>query len=151
MPKNGRPPTYKTREELQAAVDAYFDSCDNKIIKRQHATGKGVTIIETPTPYTMAGLALALNVSRETLNEYSKMDQEGNGRGNKSRREFSDIITRARQRVEAQKIEHGLVGCYDSKLAVLDLASNHGYSTKQDVAVSGTLSVETVNYDDTEK
>ena len=122
----GRPRKYDNREDLQRDIDAYFAKCDNTIIKKQHVTGKGITIVETPTPYTMAGLAVALDMSRETLCAYRR------------EQEYSDIITHARRKIEAQRIEHGLTGCYDSKIAALDLASNHGYATKQDMTFTDT-------------
>jgi recombination DNA repair RAD52 pathway protein len=49
----GRPLKFKTVEELEIKIKAYFDDCDEK--KR---------------PYTMTGLANALDTTRETLLDY---------------------------------------------------------------------------------
>ena len=63
----------------------------------------------------MAGLAMALHMNRDTLNEYSKSDI------------FSGIVSHARERIHTQNIELALIGCHDSKIAALNLASNFGY------------------------
>jgi len=122
-PKNrgGRPMKYTDPVKLQADIDAYFNRCDQNTIKRQYAHSKGITVVETPTPYTMAGLAAALDVHRDTLNEYSRNEV------------FSDIIMRARDRVHQQNITLALTGCHDSRIAALNLASNYGYSTKSEI------------------
>ena len=132
--KTGRPRIFESVEQMQVAIDAYFKRCDETIIKKQHVTGKGVTIVETPTPYTMAGLARALNMDRKTLNNYAHRD------------EFFPAITRARDRIHEQNVTHAMVGCHDSRIAALNLAANYGYSTKHDIQGSGTLMVEVVNY-----
>jgi len=76
---------FKTREELQCAVDSYFDTMDND--KR---------------PYTIAGLAYFLGVCRATVYNYE------------SREKYSDIISRARERcimyLEEQLITQGKGG-----------------------------------------
>ena len=130
----GRPLKYQTAEELQAAVDNYFAECDNRIIVKQHAHSKGITKVETPTPYTIAGLARALGVDRDTINNYSKRD------------EYFGIITGARDKIQESNLTLGLLGCHDSKLAALNLASNYGYSTKSEVNQSGTMTIQVINY-----
>jgi len=89
--KGGRPPKYKTREELQAKIDEYFDSC--WVDKITQVTDKDGNITESNVryqnrPYTIMGLALALGMTRETLCQYAK-----DGR-------FSDIVKKAKQTVE---------------------------------------------------
>lgn len=84
----GRPPLYETVEELQDKIDEYFDYCDNKT-KDVHSEKLGDMIMPDPEPYTMAGLAYALGMSRQTLIDYKNKD------------EFIDAIKKARDRVEA--------------------------------------------------
>ncbi len=130
----GRPPKYTSPAEMQKDIDAYFDKCDGTKIKKQHVTGKGVIEVETPTPYTMAGLAAALNMGRTTLNSYMKSEHytEWKAREPEKATDFRNIITCARQKIEARNLELALVGCYDSKIAALNLSSNYGYSSKQE-------------------
>jgi len=120
----GRPPKYTDTKTLQADVDAYFVHCDNTVINKQHVTGKvDIVIIPTPTPYTMAGLAYWLDMTRETLNQYKYDDM------------FSDVIARARAKIGEANITLALAGCHDSRIAALNLASNFGYASKQEHTV----------------
>ena len=89
--KGGRPPKYKTREELADKIKEYFDSC--WVDKITQVTDKDGNITESNVkyqnrPYTIMGLALALGMCRDTLCEYAK-----NGK-------FSDIVKKAKQTVE---------------------------------------------------
>lgn len=128
----GRPPIWDSPEELQAAVDKYFEDCRNRKIKKQTVQKGEVVEWEVSWPVSMAGLALALDVSRDTLNRYSKTDK------------FSDIIMRARKRIEDENLALASVGCHDSKIAALNLASNFGYSTKQEFAVQDERMVKAI-------
>lgn len=68
----GRPPKFKSVEELQTKIDNYFDHCDKK-----------------NKPYTITGMAVFLDTSRETLLAY------------RGKPKFSDTIKSAKRRVEA--------------------------------------------------
>jgi hypothetical protein len=80
---------YKTVEELESAIEEYFNYCDNRI--RQVYSAKADGVIETldPAPYTMSGLAYALGLDRKTILNYGKDER------------FSSHIKAARDRVEA--------------------------------------------------
>lgn len=69
--ERGRPLKFKSVEELQEKIDAYFASCD-----------------EENEPITITGLALALDTTRDILCDYENRD------------EFSDTIKKAKLRVE---------------------------------------------------
>lgn len=82
--KGGRPLAFKSVEELESAINAYFDMQDPHLEDRMVESGmneKGETIflrrkvMTQQKPYTMSGLALALGVNRRTLLDYSKKDQ----------------------------------------------------------------------------
>jgi len=130
----GRPPKWDDPDKLQETVDAYFRHCLDTIITVQHAHSKGITEVKTPTPPTMAGLSYHLGISRETLNNYHT--ETLTGMDDTTKRTFRDIITHARHRIEANNIEMGMVGAYEAKLNALNLASNYGYSTRQDVDIT---------------
>lgn len=90
----GRLMKYKDAAELQAACDAYFDSCRGQY--RRDAAGayvldrSGRPILDGAKPLTISGLQIALGFrSRQSLIDY------------KGRREFSAVIERARLRIEA--------------------------------------------------
>uniref|UniRef100_A0A6M3IIT0 Putative terminase small subunit n=1 Tax=viral metagenome TaxID=1070528 RepID=A0A6M3IIT0_9ZZZZ len=114
----GRPPKYDDENTLQQHIDDYFADCDNTVINKQVVQKGEIILVPTPKPYTMAGLARALEMSRETLNQYSKTDK------------FSDAIAQARRRIEEQNICLAMVGCYESRIAALNLSSNFGYSDR---------------------
>ena len=71
MAKAGRPKKYTQVELMQQKIDTYFKKCDN-----EH------------DPYTVTGLCLALDITRETLSQYLKNS------------EFSDTIKKAKLKVE---------------------------------------------------
>lgn len=92
--RGGRPPKFKTKEEIQEKIDNYFKECDGIPFYdedgRPLQTAKGNIIYEKePKPPTVTGLALALGfLSRQSLLEYQ------------GKKEFSDTITRAKLYIE---------------------------------------------------
>ena len=94
MAKMGRPPKYATAEQMQAAIDQYFEDCKGEPIIGDDGLpicdkwGKPFIINEHPP--TVTGLALALGfTSRRAL-----LDYQGKG-------EFLHTVTRAKARIEA--------------------------------------------------
>ena len=83
----GRPPFYKTSEDMQKIIDEYFQWCDDRAVKIWDDTKKAEIMISSPAPYTMSGLARRLGMSRQTLIDYKNKD------------EFVDAIKAARDRV----------------------------------------------------
>lgn len=89
----GRPLKYKTVEELQAAIDAYFEHCGGEILRDDDGTPAfnkfGQPVIINDKPPTVTGLALSLGFnSRQALLNYQVKKQ------------FNDTITRAKARCE---------------------------------------------------
>ena len=87
----GRLPRYKTKEEIEEKIEAYFRSCEGEILLDENGnavTDKGGRpILIHQRPPTVTGLALALGfTSRQALLNYQ---------------EFVDTITRAKSMVEA--------------------------------------------------
>lgn len=83
----GRPPKYTDVELFQQKVEEYFDYCDNRT-KEVFSEKLGNMIMPDPEPYTMSGLAYALDMSRKSLINYKKKTQ------------FLPTIKKARRRVE---------------------------------------------------
>jgi len=128
----GRPPIWDDPVKFQRAVDNYFIECDKTIIYKQVVQKGEIIQVPTPEPYTMAGLAHHLGATRETLNQYKKDDR------------FSDIIAQARERIHRQNINLGLIGCHDSRISALNLASNFGYAQKKDVDITDHGTVQAI-------
>ena len=119
----GSPRKFETPEQLEMAINNYFDECDNTVIKKKVVQRGEVVTIELPIPYTMAGLAVCLDIDRHTLlqNAYSKD------------KVFNAVVTRARRKIEESNLTHGMIGAHEARLSALNLASNFGYSDKSEV------------------
>ena len=130
----GRPPKYKTPEEMQKIVDLYFLAC------KVHQTGDAellmdcednelliVNDIDDVQP-TVTGLALALDLTRQGLIEYSDKD------------EFSDTIKKAKQRIE-KYLEQNLYGQAVTG-TIFNLKNNYGWKDKTETELSGELKID---------
>jgi hypothetical protein len=105
----GRPLKFKSVEELQNKIDAYFEYCDSN-----------------NKPYTISGLACWLDTDRITLIRYEERD------------EFSNTIKRAKQKVENQFEERAICGEYNPTMAIFLMKNNFKYEDKvqQEVKVT---------------
>ncbi|MDH6357619.1 DNA-packaging protein [Parabacteroides sp. PF5-9] len=121
----GRPPKFKTAIELEIAIDTYFLECDEKCFVR----GKTVD----STPYTVEGLCLALDISRETLLCYEKGDAG-----------FSDTIKKAKMRIQQDVMERGLSGRSNPAVSIFNLKNNFGYVDKQEHEVNNRINIEQI-------
>lgn len=100
----GRPRKFKNVEELQESIDAYLERCELK-----------------EKPLTMSGLAVACEIDRKTLVNYSKED------------EFFLTINKYRKLVLADMEERGLNGDSNATMSIFLLKNNFGYKDKQEV------------------
>lgn len=96
----GRPRKFKTIEELQNALENYFNSCYQEFVERDKngnplydENGKLMKYMVQTEPFTVTGLALALDTTRETLMDIQKLKSNYT-------QEYSDAITRAKLRCE---------------------------------------------------
>lgn len=108
----GRPPKYTSVEEVQAIIDDYFTT--------DAYVGEGDNRQYIPT---MAGLAYALDLSRQGLLEYSNKD------------EFSDAIKRARHKIEIA-LEQRLAGQAVTG-TIFNLKNNFGWRDKTEQELTG--------------
>lgn len=116
----GRPPKYKTPEEMQVVIDEYFAECDNRLKEIHTKEGDSVAVC-IPEPYTMSGLAYALDMSRQALLEYNKKDQ------------FLVTIKRARARVERDVERRLLEGTVGAAGPIFNLKNNFGWKDKSEI------------------
>jgi hypothetical protein len=128
----GRPPKYKTPEQMQAVVDKYFTDCRyNTMLMAGIDTESAFGDDYVPDSYdehpTVSGLALALDLVRQSLINY-----EGNAK-------FLDTIKRAKGRVEAhieQRLYHGhAVGC------IFNLKNNFNWKDRTEVEQFGEIEI----------
>ena len=133
MSEKGRPPKYKTAEDMQKAIDKYFEDCDGAYVIDDEGnlmTDKlGHPVKTKPRPYTITGLALALGfTTRQSLLNY-----EGDP-------VFLDTIRKAKARVE-QYAEERLFDRDGANGAKFNLSNNFkGWSEKQQIDSNVNLS-----------
>lgn len=124
--KVGCPPRYKTVEEMQEKIEAYFKDCRGRVLLDDDGyaiTDKhGKPIIVDERPLTVTGLALALGFnSRQTLLNYQ------------GKPEFMDTIMRAKAQVE-QYAEERLFDKDGANGAKFSLANNfEGWKEKREI------------------
>lgn len=106
-------PTKLTKELIKTAID-YVDDC---------------TAFEDVVP-TVAGLALAMGISKDTVYEWAAAKNEDGSLKNK---EFSDAVSDLKSKQEKELIANGLQSVFNPAITRLMLSSNHGYKEKQDV------------------
>jgi len=112
--KVGRPKKYTKAEEMQEKINKYFENCDKK-----------------GYPYTITGLALALDLDRKSLLNYSKEE------------EFFHTIKKAKQ-----KVEEFLEMClYKQSVTgvIFNLKNNFGWVDKQEIDTTHTDRIQIIN------
>lgn len=132
----GRPPKYKTPEELQAKIDAYFKGCFREVPVRNTTNGEllldseGNVVLEVRQirPITVTGLAIACDMDRNRLLEYSEKE------------EFYHTIKRAKE-ICHNYAEEQLYLMKNATGAIFSLKNNWSWVDKsqQDLNVSGGL------------
>lgn len=98
----GRPLKIQTLEELETKIDEYFNNCDAK-----------------QKPYTMSGLALALDIDRDTLMNYE------------DKVEYVGTIARAKER--CHEFAEGQLFGKAANGAAFSLKNNWGWEDRSKV------------------
>ena len=107
--KRGRPKAYTEVEIMQQKIDKYFNECD-----------------KNKEPYTITGLALALDLDRKSINNYAKDS------------EFFPTIKKAKLKVE-NYLEKRLINDSSATGIIFNLKNNYGWSDKQEIQHSGNI------------
>lgn len=110
-----RPKKYNSPDEMQAKIDAYFKECDARTKVIYTKDGDPVDVPH-PRPYTIEGLAVALDLTRMSLLNYSENE------------EFFYIIKKAKERVLSQVIENGLCGDSNSTFSIFYAKCNFEFN-----------------------
>lgn len=121
----GRPRKYENPDDLECAVNAYFNEYAEKYIEI-YDRGKQVW---KRVPVTIAGLLCYLDISRETWSNYLSGDV---GKQDGTHTRYREICLRARRRVESEMVERSLTGEYAPQAASKILAVDFGYNDKND-------------------
>jgi hypothetical protein len=108
----GRPLKFKTPKEIEDKANEYFNMCDEK--------GK---------PYTITGLAIALDTDRKTLINYGEKE------------EFFHTIKKVKQIVE-NYAEEMLYRSSNTAGVIFNLKNNYGWVDKQEIDTKVNMSYE---------
>jgi hypothetical protein len=106
----GHPRSFKSIKDLEDRANEYLTEAE-----------------EADEPTTMAGLAVACGVSKDTLNVYAKGDYDTDDE------KYSVAVRKIRTRIEANKLKMGLMGKTNAAITMFDLKNNHGYADKTQV------------------
>lgn len=125
--KHGRDKLFETPELLWEAASEYFESTDSRKWVKKDWVGKDAFEVEreTETPYTLSGMCLYFDCSREWWNKFK----------NSERPEFLQVITRIENIIFTQKFEGAAVGAFNANIIARDL----GLSDKSEL--SGAVTV----------
>ncbi len=109
--KIGNPLAFSTAAELNTKIKEYFKFRD-----------------EQGMPYNVVGLAVFLDICKDTLNEYGK------GAYDFHDPLFSATVKKAKNFIENHKWDKALKGEYNAAVAIFDLKNNHGCTDKQEIS-----------------
>lgn len=101
MGEVGRPRAFKSVEEVEEKINAYFNYCEEK-----------------EKPYTMSGLSYYLGIDRKTLLNYSKNE------------EYFHTIKKARDKVQMQLEENALSNKANPTFTIFNLKNNFDWKDK---------------------
>lgn len=122
----GRPPLYKTPEDMQKIIDEYFEWSDNRTKKVWDDKAQKEFMISDPAPYTMSGLARRLGMERNTLIEYAHKDK------------FISTIKKARERVH-EDVEIRLMEGKNQTGAIFNLKNNFNWKDAKQYEHEGSI------------
>jgi hypothetical protein len=134
----GRPPIYKTTEELDKKIEEYFKSCETEYAKDEDGTilttSKGPIILSLNAP-SLPGMALFLGyASRQSIYD------------NEKKVEFSYSIKKARSKVEEWIYQASILGTIHPSVGIFML-KQFGYTDRQQIEYS----VDTSAYEELQK
>ena len=140
MNKGGRPTKYK--KEYCDEVDVYLSKEIDQEFEFHKTRGDKSNSYErhiTVCLPTVYGFAKYIGVNKTTLYEWSKEHPE-----------FSNSLEKINEEQKKRLLDKGLSGDYNSTIAKLILSANHGMSDRQEIEHSGDISVNLINYGDTD-
>lgn len=139
----GRPLKFKTIQELEEKIEKYFSDCNGREKDVILKNGQIAKICE-PRPYTITGLALALDTSRETLLDYEETyANRGETEEEKEYwQSFSDAIKKAKLRCQ-NYAEEQLFSGKQATGSIFNLKNNYKWKdeTQSKVNLDGNLSL----------
>lgn len=154
----GRPMKFATVQGLKQKIDEYFGDCDPHIGQKQvwmkKVDGKGYwateEIITEQRPYTITGLALALDTNRHTLLNYQEREHYPADLDDDIATEFINTIAQAKLRCHQYAEDHLFTG-RNAAGAMFSLKNNYDWVDESQVKHSGTISEDLDSLEEAEK
>lgn len=129
----GRPRKFKTVKALEEAWEEYKAWCNNQTVLTHEFSSRNSEFVskelKRSITYTIEGFCVHVGISRAAFYGYYADDER-----------FVDIVTRMKEECEIDARMKFELGVIDPKLAGLWM-SKHGYTTKTDTNVSGSVPV----------
>jgi hypothetical protein len=116
----GKPLKFSSPKVLQKKIDAYFRECEAHTRKAVTQFGQEIDAPD-PIPFTVSGLAYALDTNRQVLLDYG------------AREKYADTISRAKARIMAFG-EQSLWRPGIARGVMFSLSNNFGMSERHEVA-----------------
>lgn len=116
--KPGKPLKFKSVKELQKKIDAFFAKCDKE-----------------REPYTITGLALALDTSRRTLLDYETKERYS---------QYSHAIKRAKNKCEGYLEKGMLNGKIPTIAAIFNAKNNYGWKDKTETEITANINITSI-------
>lgn len=126
----GCPPKFKTAADLQAAIDEYEET-----LYEERVNSEGKLLKVKTIPFSVAGLCNHLCITRQCLSEW-----EHNVGKHPEGEEISDIVKKAKNKVELDITNGGLTGKYSAAMAIFLLKANHGLSDNKQAPINVMMS-----------
>lgn len=126
----GRPREFESPEEMQKAIDEYFESC---FITATNSEGEEYQ--KRIRPWTISGLAVALGVDRRTILNYENEYED----------EFFRTIARAKAKIEMYAEEQLFRGQGKTSGVQFNLKNNFNWKDKQEHDIQHSGGVEIVD------
>jgi hypothetical protein len=116
--KHGRDKIFATPEDFWETACEYFQSVtDNPIVAQDNKGTKNVNSVSFIRPFTIHGLCIFMDISRETYIDYRNRD------------DFVEVVRKVDNIIYNQKFEGAAVGIFNHNIIARDL----GLSDKQDI------------------
>ena len=158
---------FQSPEELQRKIDNYFNQCDSHAeevtewVQARDPKGQlkkdenGLNYLVEVThkimteqiPYTITGLALALDTSRQTLLEYEAEEHYPDNIPKEVSDELIDTIKRAKLKIE--RFNELMLYTPSPTGTIFNLKNNYGWKdkTEQDLNLGGQVKTALVRFD----
>ena len=129
----GRPRKFRSAKNLEEAWEEYKAWCNDRPVLTHEFSSKNSEFVSAELrrsiTYTIEGFCVYIGLARSAFYQIYGEDER-----------FSDIVTRMKEECEIDARMKFELGVIDPKLAGLWM-SKHGYTTKTDTNVSGSVPV----------